>query len=92
MPKLKCKCSNVIDLTPIPCQQKSLLILDKDTHDLYGSTPTIGDDLMKKLWKRAAQVFQCHECGRLMIFWKRDQTKPDVYQIECPDADPAVSP
>ena len=85
MPKLKCKCSNVIDLTPIPCDQLYRLIYEKATYDLYGTKLTTGDDLITELFNRSAQVFKCDKCGRLMIFWNRGQVKADVYKPENPD-------
>jgi hypothetical protein len=41
---------------------------------------------MDKLHSRSAQVFKCDKCGRLMIFWARNQALPDVYKPEQPPA------
>jgi hypothetical protein len=84
MPKLKCICSNVIDLTSIPCQQKYRLIHEKSSFDLYGIKPTTGDEVITELFLRSAQVFRCDNCGRLMIFWTRGQEKADVFKPEDP--------
>lgn len=82
MPKLKCRCSNLIDLTPIPCEQKYWLVHDKGTHDLYGTEKTTGDDLLRELLNDAAQLFKCEQCGRLLVFWTSDQNKASVFKLD----------
>lgn len=69
MPKLVCKCGNVIDLTSVPCPSESLLVRDRILEDLAGQSFG-GDEFSRWLEDRATRVYGCERCRRLIVFWR----------------------
>jgi hypothetical protein len=64
MPKLKCKCSYVIDLSPIPCLSEFILISDLDMETIFKSLEEDSNDTATLLEEKSKSVIVCSNCGR----------------------------
>ena len=79
MPKLVCKCNNVINFSGIPCEHQWLFMSDVEYDYYSGKIDT--DDLYNKF----KMFLKCDNCGRLWVFWESDQ--PTLYTPESPTKD-----
>ena len=68
MPKFLCRCSYVIDRSPIPCPDEWLSINDV-VYDKTFSGMINSDSLYRAMTKSV----KCPNCGRLWFFCKRGQ-------------------
>jgi len=88
MPKVRCPCGFLHDLSPIP-DDGWLTIRDKDYADLYPSESSSPEDRLaawSELHKRAGGMYVCPQCSRLM--WtppgKDCYHQFQVYRLEDP--------
>ena len=74
MPKILCRCGNVINLSEIPSPDGFLLLPESELESpLIGIS---GDAWIDELVKRGKEVYECNRCHRLLIFW--DNNRNDV--------------
>ena len=76
MPKLVCKCKNILDLSPIPCRDQYLFISDMEFDTVPDELPA-GD-----LYSKFELFFECPNCERLWVYWNGFSNPPKIYQLE----------
>lgn len=76
MPRLKCECSKVINLSGVPSRDQYLLISDKE----YDSYSGLIDAEM--LYSKMTIVVKCPLCSRLYIYNDGFNSPPAVYCLE----------
>ncbi len=77
MPKLKCKCGVVTDLSNIPCEYDWLTFSDTEFDNLSKDTS------MDDLYYQMKIITKCPNCGRLYIYWNGiEHPPPMIYKIE----------
>ncbi|GGH32960.1 hypothetical protein FAZ19_23490 [Sphingobacterium alkalisoli] len=76
MPKLKCVCSYVINLSEIPSPNQYLIISDVEM-DRY-----VGEIDIENLYLAMKVVAHCQNCGRLHVFYEGFDKEPVVYKID----------
>lgn len=63
MPKLLCKCSEVLRYGDIPCSIEWRIISD-DAFDKFS-----GQVDAEEIYRATQTVLRCPRCGRLWVFW-----------------------
>jgi hypothetical protein len=76
MPKLICKCDNVISMGEIPNPNEWLFISDI-VYDKF----TEGID-SETLYMQMKGMLKCNKCGRLWFFWDGYDNAPSCYKPE----------
>ena len=76
MPKIKCKCGNIISFGEIPNPNEWLIISDKE-YDSFSTTIN-----MDELYDKVKSMMICNQCGRLWIYWDGFTESPTVYKID----------
>lgn len=76
MPKVSCKCGNVISLSEIPNPNEYLIISDNE----FDSYP----DLINHdgLYQNMKHILECNACKRLLIYWNGFNKTPQIYLPE----------
>lgn len=80
MPKIKCKCGEVIGLGEIPSPNQSLIISDVEFDNFQGMVDA------EEIYRKMKIVVHCKKCKRLYVFWNGFDSEPDVYVKENPDS------
>lgn len=80
MPKLGCKCGNIIKLNSIPNPNESLLLSDEEMDTLYQETST--SEIIDRINALSKSLYKCAKCGRLIIFWKNGENLGTSYVPE----------
>lgn len=78
MPKFKCKCENIIDLSQIPSPPELLLISDVDFEKYWEKFD------VEQLYNEMTIVVKCDNCGRLHIFFNGFDKAPNTFNEEKP--------
>ncbi|HEU4496627.1 MAG TPA: hypothetical protein VFR70_06215 [Flavobacterium sp.] len=73
MPKIRCKCENIISLGEIPSSNQSLIISDVKFDNFQGVID------VEELYKEMKIVVHCQKCERLYIYWEGFSSIPDIY-------------
>ena len=81
MPKLACKCGNVINLSEIPCRD-GYLLLSEAAWDQIGDSEVSEENYQAELRRLSSEVYLCSSCGRLLVLWTPEQMTPTYYQRE----------
>lgn len=76
MPKLVCKCNNIINLNDIPSPNQLLIIEDVE-YDKYSGTID-----SEELFREMTLVVRCNKCKRLYIFEDGFNAEPIIYNLE----------
>jgi len=76
MPKIRCICDTVINLSVIPCPHKLMIISEKS---YFNYPENIEWD---SLYSEMNIVVKCPECGRLHIFGDGFENPQVIYKIE----------
>lgn len=76
MPKLKCECSEVINLGGVPSRHQYLMISDKEYDNYSGLIDA------EMLYSKMTIVVKCPVCGRLYIYNNGFNSPPVVYCLE----------
>ena len=74
MPKIICKCNEVLDYGNIPSKIDYLFISDID-YDKYEGTID-----SEKLYKEMKTFLMCPKCNRIWIFWDGFDKLPSEYR------------
>ncbi len=89
MPKILCRCENLIDLTPIPCPDGFEMISEDEMNSLYSAPSGAAEDFIERFRRVSQQVYKCPYCGRLLVFWNKDQ-KATFYNLDPEAANPPL--
>ena len=73
MPKINCKCGNIISYGEIPNPHEWLIISDVEYDSFSGSIDS------EELYKQMKSMLKCEVCGRIWIFWNGFQSAPTPY-------------
>ncbi len=73
MPKIKCKCGEILSYSEIPSSIEYKFISDVD-YDKYEGTIDA-----EVLYKQMKSFLKCEKCNRLWIFWKGYSNNPTEY-------------
>lgn len=68
MPKLRCRCGSVHNMSPIP-DDSWRTIRDRDLSDVWpreGAVVPTGSDVAERLTELSGFMYECPECRRLM--------------------------
>jgi hypothetical protein len=72
MPKLLCKCSEVLHYGDIPCAIEWRVISDVAFDEFSGEVSA------EAVYQVTRTMLRCPRCGRLWMFWDRDE-RPTEY-------------
>lgn len=73
MPKMKCNCGQILNLSDIPSKIKYLFISDTDYDQYFGMIDA------EKLYCHMQSFIECHSCKRLWVFWNGFNEPPTEY-------------
>ena len=73
MPKIICKCGEIIDYGLIPSKQEYIFIADTQYDEYEGQVES------EELYKRMKSFLKCPKCRRLWFFWNGFQNPPTEY-------------
>jgi hypothetical protein len=73
MPKVLCKCREVIRLGEIPCQHEWLIISDTQFDQIEGPVDT------QSVYKQMKSMLLCPGCSRLWVYWSGYSSEPTEY-------------
>ena len=73
MPKLLCRCDQVISFSAIPDEHSWWLISDVEFDSFVGMVDA------EAVFRVGRHVLRCPQCGRLWVFW--DKTSPPTEYI-----------
>lgn len=76
MPKIICKCDNIISMGEIPNPDEWLLISDVEYDKFAGEIDT------EALYMQMKGMLKCNRCGRLWFFWNGYDNPPSCYKPE----------
>jgi len=76
MPKLKCICEEVIDLSGIPSPNQYLIISDADFDNFEGKVDA------ELIYSKMQIVVKCPSCKRLYIYCDGFDKEPTIYKLE----------
>jgi len=76
MPKIKCKCGDIIGLGEIPCPHQYNIISDKEYDKFQGLIDA------EELYLSMKIIIKCNKCLRLYIYWNGFDNPPEVYEKE----------
>lgn len=76
MPKIRCKCDNIIPLGEIPSPHQWLIISDVQYDEFQGLVDS--EDLFLKM----EIVVKCNVCERLHVFWDGFDKPQTIYMKE----------
>ncbi|MCC9042301.1 hypothetical protein LNQ81_06295 [Myroides sp. M-43] len=76
MPKLKCECSEVINLSGVPSRDQYLMIYDEEYDNYSGLIDA------EILYNKMTIVVKCPLCSRLYIYNEGFNSPPVVYCLE----------
>jgi len=82
MPKMLCKCGEVLSWSEIPCPIEWLVI--KDTDFDWDDYPAKAEDLYRKM----KSLMRCPRCDRLWVFWSGFKQDPTEYVPARPESGP----
>lgn len=73
MPKIICKCGDVLSYSEIPCSIEYKFISDINYDKYEGMIDS------ESLYIQMKSFMKCPQCGRLWIFWNGYNSKPTEY-------------
>jgi hypothetical protein len=73
MPKIVCKCGEILNYSYIPCEIEYKFISDVD-YDKYSGMIDSED-----LYSNMKSMLLCNKCFRLWVFWLGYKEKPTEY-------------
>ncbi|GEB35949.1 MULTISPECIES: hypothetical protein [Brevibacillus] len=73
MPKMKCRCGDVLSYGEIPCPIEHLFISDTDFDKFVGKIEA------ENLYSTMKSFLKCPNCNRLWIFWNGFEEEPTEY-------------
>ena len=76
MPKIRCKCDNIISLSDIPSPNQYLMISDVKFDDFHGLVDA------EQIYSSMTIVVHCKVCSRLYIYNNGFSFEPTVYLRE----------
>ncbi len=76
MPKINCKCNNVISLGEIPSPNQWMIISDIEYDQFHHQIDA------EVLYSKMEVVVKCNFCGRLHIFWDGFDKPQVIYKKE----------
>lgn len=76
MPKLKCECGEVIDLSGIPSPNQYLIISDIEFDKFEGNVDS------ELIYSQMKIVVKCSFCMRLYIYFNGFDQKPLIYKLD----------
>ena len=78
MPKLLCKCGNLIDMSEIPAPDGYLLLSEQDW-DQARAQATDLDGYDVELSRGWQETYLCPVCSRLIVFWSTNPLGVPTY-------------
>ena len=76
MPKIKCKCENVISLSEIPSPHQLMIISDEEYDQFFDKIDA------ELLYSKMDIVVKCNVCERLHVFWNGFDKAQSIYKKE----------
>lgn len=76
MPKILCKCGQIISYSEIPSKNDWLFISDVDYDEFQGKIDS------ENLYHSMKIFRKCINCGRLYIYWNGVENEPEIYAKE----------
>lgn len=76
MPKIKCKCGEIIDLSGIPSPNQHLIISDIEFDDFEGAVDS------EFIYSKMKIVVSCPRCKRLHIYYDGFDNAPLIYKLD----------
>ncbi|QQT26617.1 MULTISPECIES: hypothetical protein [Sphingobacterium] len=76
MPKIRCVCDYIINLSEIPSPNQYLIISDVEM-DTY-----VGQVDVEQLYMAMKIVARCSNCGRLHVFYDGFDEDPVIYRVD----------
>ena len=83
MPKLKCRCENVIDLSPVPCPNERFLIGSMEMEKVFDALDENASSAETILETQTQSVIVCDRCGRFYLSKSDDSNE---YAVLVPEA------
>lgn len=79
MPKIVCRCGEIIGLGDIPSPNQWMIISDVNITDEDWENKSLN---MADFYQEMDVVVKCPVCKRLYIYWNGLDKEPEVYNIE----------
>jgi predicted RNA-binding Zn-ribbon protein involved in translation (DUF1610 family) len=79
MPKLRCLCNYIFDLSAIPCEHEYYLVSENQLDELDGK-PMSTNEAIAELQRDSQTIYLCPECGRFAMI--RDDDAVKFYKME----------
>ena len=86
--KIHCKCGSSVSDSSDFLYNKGYLVPDQDLEDLQGELEESSEVDLGTIWKYSKTIFQCGECGRLILklnneylFFSADEPEKSKYAI-----------
>jgi hypothetical protein len=73
MPKLLCRCDEVLRFGEIPCPIEWRVISDVDFDRFSGQVDA------ENIYRATQMMLKCPRCGRLWVFWDKESDTPSEY-------------
>ena len=89
MPKILCKCDNVINLVLISALDGYKVVSEKMVDSLYGKKVESPDEIVSEVQLKGTPLYKCPACGRLIIFWDQNDPWPTFYLPEANESKPS---
>lgn len=84
MPKIRCRCGRLINLSAIPCPDEFHLLTDMQIDAVDDKTMTTRD-LLDWVITESTLGWKCPECRRLIVRWGDDYSSIEFYKPEASD-------
>jgi hypothetical protein len=89
MAKWLCPCGNTIRSSgSIPNPQQWRIVSDSDLTQVASAAGLTDDAAVVEFVDLTRLVYRCESCGRLHVYWDREQTWPPSVYVPEPDAYP----
>ncbi|OKP81706.1 hypothetical protein A3844_25600 [Paenibacillus helianthi] len=76
MPKIRCKCGEVLRFGDIPCDIEYKFISDVEYDQYQGQIDA------EELYLKMKSFLECKICGRLWFFWNGFENPPKEYELK----------
>ncbi|MEL7567915.1 MAG: hypothetical protein AAGU27_23980 [Dehalobacterium sp.] len=73
MPKMVCKCGEVLSYSEIPCKIEYKFISDVEYDKFQGSVDA------EEIYEQMKSILKCPKCSRLWVFWNGFSKEPVEY-------------
>ena len=80
MPKMRCKCDYIFDLSKIPCKDGHLLVAEEEADSIFNRKDSV-DDIYDELISTGTSMLLCPRCNRLWLEDVADNRYIEYQQI-----------